>query len=38
LSNNFLQVFPGSAFQEAGRTIAPISTTEAETIFLYRRD
>jgi len=38
LSNNFLQVFPGSAFQEAGRTIAPISKTEAETIFLYRRD
>ena len=38
LSNNFLQIFPGSLFKEAGRTIAPISNAEAETIFFYRRD
>jgi hypothetical protein len=38
LSNNFLAVFAGSAFKDAGRTVAPLSKTETETIFCYRRE
>lgn len=38
LSNNYLAVFPASHFKEIGRTVAPLTKTEAETIFCYRRE
>lgn len=37
LSNNFLATFPGCPLKEVGRTSAPLSRTEKETIFWYQR-
>jgi hypothetical protein len=38
MSNNLLAAYPGCKLREAGRTLAPLSKTETETIFWYRRD
>jgi hypothetical protein len=38
LSNNLLAVYPGCKLREAGRTLSPLSKTETETIFWYRRE